>query len=297
MRRREFLQKASRTFIGGSIPLSFGLTLMGPASAGVSSPSPGKDTGQFSKPRDLRKEPFQRLVILGESTVQGGPWLQRVEDRFADVLVRLINACQERPVDSQNKGIGANAISPRSPGYEKSVKPSALERYRSDVIELKPDLFILCYGLNDMRAAMPVEDFRADMATIIRDVKKACSPLLVLTTVYYMTSWKSFPPYDKGSIELTLRYNDCIRGLAAEFDGVLADVWSTEGGADWLIHYDGVHANQVGNLVIAHKIFEAIAQHASCLTNRSFQQERDTNWSRQTLRLRSEAGDPFKKTW
>ena len=35
--------------------------------------------------RDLAKNPFQRLVILGESTVEGGPWLRRQEDRYADV--------------------------------------------------------------------------------------------------------------------------------------------------------------------------------------------------------------------
>ena len=36
-------------------------------------------------------------------------------------------------------------ISPRSPGYKypASIKPSALERYMRDVIELNPDLFIL----------------------------------------------------------------------------------------------------------------------------------------------------------
>ena len=122
-----------------------------------------------SKLMNLRKEPFKRLVILGESTVQGGPWLRREADRFADVLVRLINACQDEPIEYFNKGIGANAISPRSPGYEASAKPSALERYRDDVIAREPDLFILCYGLNDMRAGMPLEDFREDMAAIIRD--------------------------------------------------------------------------------------------------------------------------------
>ena len=251
----------------------------------------------FVKPKDRQKAPFRRMVILGESTVQGGPWLGRREDRYADVLVNLINACQDTPMEYFNKGIGSNAISPRSPGFEKSRKPSALERYKTDVIDLNPDLFILAYGLNDMRAAMPIADFREDMATIIRDVQKACSPLTVLTTVYYMTGWKSYPPYNLGSIELTERYNECIRGLAAEFGCLLADVWSGEGGADWLIHYDGVHANKVGNLVIAHRLFEVIAQHSSGLTNQTFAQEKDSAWTRKTMSERAQEGDPFRKTW
>jgi len=298
MRRREFLRGTSRTVLGGASPLLLGpMPLLVRPTRAVSQ-SKENVVRDLPRPRDFQKEPFRRLVIMGESTVAGGSWLQREEDdRFANVLVRLINACQEKPMEYYNKGISANAISPRSPGYEESAKPSALERYRTDVIDLKPDLFILCYGLNDMRAAMPVGEFREDMATIIRDVRKACLPLTVLTTVYYMTSWRSFPPYDKGSIELTMRYNDCIRGLCAEFECILADVWSAEGGADWLIHYDGVHANYVGNMVIAHKIFEVIAQHASGLTNRTFQQDRDTRYSRETTRARAEVGDPFKKTW
>jgi lysophospholipase L1-like esterase len=264
-----------------------------PAVAGAS-----EATTTIDKPKDYRKEPFRRMVILGESTVEGGPWLQVLpDDRYADVLRRLINACQQRPVEYFNKGIGANAISPRSPGYANSRKPSALERYKKDVVELKPDLFILAYGLNDMRAAMPIADFREDMATIIREVKQASDPMIVLTTIYYMTGWKSYPPYDKGSVELTLKYNECIRGLAREFDCVLADPWSAEGGADWVINPDGVHANKVGNLLIANRIFEAIAQHASGLSAWTNELDSTTKWVANTTKSRSESGDPYRKTW
>lgn len=248
-------------------------------------------------PNDLKKSEFRRMVILGESTVEGGPWLQDPSKRFADVIARLINACQAAPVEYFNKGIGANAISPRSPGYAASAKPSALERYRADVIALEPDLFILCYGLNDMRAAMPIDEFEEDMATIIRDVRAACAPMIVLTTVYHMTGWKSYPPYDRGTPELAEAYNACIRRLAERYGCIAADVWDAEGGADWLIHPDGVHANRVGNLLIAHRVFEAIAQHASGLTARTYAENEDTAWTRDTTSARAQHGDPFAKTW
>jgi lysophospholipase L1-like esterase len=270
-----------RLFLGGYAAL---------LGASTASPTP-------SKTKDLKKEPFRRMVIMGESTVEGGGWLVQREGRFADILAGLISSCQEKPVEYINKGIGANAISPRSPGYEKSRKPSAMERYKADVIALNPDLFVLCYGLNDMRAGMPLQDFQEDLATIMRDVKAACSPMIVLTTVYYMTGWHSFAPYDKGSPALTRIYNACIRGLAEEYDCVLADVWGAEGEADWLIHPDGVHANRVGNLLIAHRIFEAIAQHASGLTNWTFAQDQNTTWTRNTTKARESSGDPFTKTW
>ncbi len=277
MKRREFLRSSS-------------------VIAAAAVPSAAATTA-FEKPKDYRKEPFRRMVIMGESTVEGGAWLQVLpDDRYGDVLRRLINPCQQRPLEYFNKGIGANAISPRSPGYADSRKPSAIERYKKDVVELKPDLFILAYGLNDMRAGMPIPDFREDMATIIRDVKAACDPLVVLTTVYYMTCWK-IPPYDKGSIELTLKYNQCIRSLASEFDCLVADVWDAEGGADWLIHPDGVHANKVGNLVIAHRIFEVIAKHASGLSAWTHELDSATTWTAYITKKRAEVGDPFRKTW
>lgn len=281
MKRRRFLRES--TMLAAALP----------ATAGASAATPA-----FEKPKDYRKEPFRRMVILGESTVEGGGWVQVLpDDRYADVLRRLINSCQQRPVEYFNKGIGANAISPRSPGYASSRKPSAMERYKKDVIELKPDLFILAYGLNDMRAAMPIADFREDMATILGDVKKASDPMIVLTTIYYMTGWKSYPPYDKGSIELTLKYNECIRSLAKEFDCVLADPWGAEGGADWVINPDGVHANKVGNLLIAHRIFEAIAQHASGLSAWTNELDSTTRWVANTTKTRLHNGDPYQKTW
>jgi len=247
--------------------------------------------------KDMWSEPFKRMVVMGESTVQGGPWLTRQEDRWPDVLARLIDSCQDSPVEYHNKGIGANAISPRSPGYPSSAKPSALERYRRDVIDLKPDLFILCYGLNDMRAAMDVGEFSEDMQTIIGDVKDACAPLIVLTTVYYMTGWRSYPPFDKGSVELALQYNEAIQRLGIANGCIVSDVWDAEGGADWLINPDGVHANYVGNLIIAHRVFRDIAVNCSCLSKATFERTRDTRWVRDTTASRRQLGDPFTKTW
>jgi lysophospholipase L1-like esterase len=247
--------------------------------------------------KDWQAKPFRRMVVMGESTVAGGGWLQSDSERWADVLVDQINQCQVPRVDYLNKGIGANAISPRSPGYEASAKPSALERYSDDVIAHKPDLFLLCYGLNDMRAGMPLGDFIEDMRTIIVDVREACDPLIVLTTIYYMTGWKSFPPFDRGSVELTENYNAAIAALAEEHGCLLSDLWAAEGGADWLINPDGVHANRVGNLVIAHRVFETLASHCSCLCESTYVRDMPTEWNEKTMARREIDGDPHDPWW
>jgi len=192
------------------------------------------------KRRDYRKEPFKTMVALGESTTAGSH-ATRESNRWVNVAADLISEFQGTPVALHNKGIGANAISVRSPGYEESAKPSALERYERDVIALTPDLFILSYGLNDMRARMPVEDFREDMQTIISGVRQACNPVTVLTTVYHMSAYHSpGPPYDRGSREATEVYNLVIAQLAEANDCLLADIYGAEGRADWVVHPDTV---------------------------------------------------------
>jgi lysophospholipase L1-like esterase len=136
------------------------------------------------------------------------------------------------------------------------------------VVALNPDLFILSYGLNDMRAGMHPEDFRADVREIILGVRAACDPVVVLTTVYFMTAYDLYPPFDKGSTQATEVYNRVIAQLAEELGCILADVWAAEGCADWIIHPDTVHANELGHLIIGHRVFEAIATHCSGVATR-----------------------------
>ncbi len=213
-------------------------------------------------PEDMHSQPFRTMVTLGESHVAG--LCAASEDRhWVNIVARLIEEFQGTPVTLHNRGISANAISPRSPGYAASAKPSALERYGKDVIALRPDLFILSYGLNDMRAGMPRADFCADMSRIIEDVTAACRPVTVLTTVYYMTAYDLYPPFNVGSIADTEAYNRAIGELSEQHGCLLADIWAAEGQADWVIHPDTVHANDLGHRLIAHRVFETIATHCS----------------------------------
>ena len=117
MERRDFLKNAS---------LGMAVVAGAPGAFGAPGGDPERNSDENSKqgfreaserPKDYKRGPFKRLVILGESTVEGGPWLERQEHRYADVLVRLISTCQKEPLEYYNKGIGANSISPRSPGY------------------------------------------------------------------------------------------------------------------------------------------------------------------------------------
>jgi lysophospholipase L1-like esterase len=110
------------------------------------------------------------------------------------------------------------------------------------------------------------------MQTIITDVKESCDPVTVLTTVYHMSAYDLYPPYDQGSPEVTEIYNEVIRQLADSNDCLLADIYAAEGCADWLIHPDTVHANDLGHRIIGHKVFEVIAKNCSGVAARVTQE-------------------------
>ncbi len=202
-------------------------------------------------PQDLHSQPFRTMVALGESHV-AGMCATSENRRWVNILARLIAEFQGAPVTLHNRGISANAISRAAPVMPRPPSP-ALERYHQEVIA-QPDLFILSYGLNDMRAGMSLADFCADMGRIIADVVAACHPVTVLTTVYYMTAYDLYLPFNVGSIAATEAYNRALGELAEQHGCLLADIWAAEGQADWVIHPDTVHANDLGHRLIAHRV-------------------------------------------
>ena len=88
MKRREFLRSGSSALFGVGLPVTVESDPSVKKRINASQPSDRQSTDSFRKPRDFRKEPFRRLVILGESHVAGGAgsWLRNDEERYADVV-------------------------------------------------------------------------------------------------------------------------------------------------------------------------------------------------------------------
>ena len=224
--------------------------------------------------------PFESMVVLGESTVEGGGWLAKTEERWADVLRALLETAQESAVRYHNAGLGASVIAPSSPGYDASAKPSAADRLDDEVIAHEPDLVVIAYGLNDMRAGMPVDDFRRELEALVRRIRAKLSPLIVLANVYHMPEYQHYPPFDRGSLEKTKQYNEMIRNVADKEACAYADVWGAQGQRDYVVNPDTVHANKVGNMLIAHKVFEAIVHASPGLVDAVRARDEETEWTR-----------------
>jgi lysophospholipase L1-like esterase len=248
---------------------------------------------QSSRPQG----PFKSLVVLGESTVEGGGWLAEPEERYADLLWHLLEEAQETPIVYHNAGVGASVISPASPGYEASIKPSAAERLDEEVIAHNPDLVVVAYGLNDMRGGMTVEHFKAELVAVLDRIDAGCDATIVLVNVYHQTAYCYYPPFDKGSIEVTEAYNRMLAELAAQRGYIYADIYAAQAQTAHIVHVDSVHANKVGNMILAHEIFRSIVLASPDITEAVDRRDAQTPWTKYVLEWQGKTVEPSHQSY
>lgn len=241
------------------------------------------------EPIDRHAQPFRVLVTLGESTTAGG-WSSVRERCWASVLAALISDFQDEPVRLVNAGIGANVISDRVPVFPHSGKPAASERIGKHVIDHAPDLLVVSYGLNDARGGTPAELFRAELRSLIAAVRQGCDPLIVLLGPYFMTAFRGHAHFDHADLQVFECFNLVTEQVALETDCLFCDVLHAYGGSPWMVHDDGVHANDLGHRLVAHRVFETLAQHCSGLAVRTKRLEGESERWRDESTLRADYG-------
>ena len=243
--------------------------------------------------KDYRHKPFTKFVALGESTTAGG-WSTSPERCWVPRLAALIDDFQERPLEVFNAGIGANLISSRSPAYATSGKPAADERLQKHVIDQAPDLLVISYSLNDARGGTSWSLFRRVMLSLITRVRQDLDPVIVLPGPYYMWDFVIGREggYGKGDLETFKKFNKGIARLARAQDCLYVDLLDAYGESDWMVHYDGVHANDLGHRIVSNKMFEVLAQNCSCLASRTRAMERASpRWRDESVLIRSGRDD------
>lgn len=238
--------------------------------------------------KDWHKEKFRCLVALGESTTAGG-WSTAKKRSWVSVLGDLIGDFQDTPVHVVNSGIGANVISTRSPAYEHSGKPAANERIDKHVIAHRPDLLIISYGLNDARGGTPVEQFCTDLNTLISRVREQIDPLILLPGPYFMTDFSvGGQAWSCADLTLFKKFNIEIASVAEEQSCLFVDLLDANGETPWMVHYDGVHQNDLGHQIVANRIFEVLAKNCSGLALETKRAERNSPRWRDESTLKSD---------
>lgn len=233
--------------------------------------------------RDWWNKEFRSMLTFGASITAGG-WSSCRERCWANLLAQQISELQRHPVQLTNMSIGANVISTRSRAYEFSSKPSASERLDKHVFEntangspIIPDLLIMCYGTNDARGGTPVEQFGDEYRCIIRRIRERLSPLIVLLGLYHINDYAlGGAAWSHADPEIFIQYDDAIANVAQTSDCLYVDLLASYRHAPWLVHGDGVHANDLGHRVVANKIFEVLASNCSGLAMETKELEKVT---------------------
>jgi lysophospholipase L1-like esterase len=225
-----------------------------------------------SEKRDWWEIEFRCMITLGDSITAGG-WSSCRERSWPSLLMLTINELQRVPVQLVNVGIGANVVSSRSAGYAYSAKPAIAERLDMHVLSntangnlIVPDLLVIACVLNDVRGGTPVDVYCNEMNDIVHRIREKHSPLIVLVGPYHITDFElGGPEWQHATPEILSSYNDAMRQLAETLDCLFVDLPSAYQNADWLVHSDGVHGNDLGHRVVANKIFEVLASNCSGL--------------------------------
>jgi len=218
----------------------------------------------FKRQIDMRPEPVKRIVALGESTTWGYSASAK-EKCWVNQVTAMLEEFQGSPIELINQGIGSNVLTPRCAAYEHSAKPSALERVEGELIALEPDMVFLSYGLNDSRGGTTPEVFRAEYQRLIDTISARINPTIVILNIYYMHEilYSNCEHWEEGSYDVNEVFNLVIRQLAEANGLILADIYSAEVGADWIIDMDHCHPNDLGHRIIANRVFEAITRNCS----------------------------------
>ncbi|NKI21672.1 hypothetical protein HFN20_10645 [Paenibacillus dendritiformis] len=168
-----------------------------------------------------------RLIGWGDS-ITAGVFL-RPEDTF---LYLLSQRCR---MDIVNAGVPGN------------TSAQGLRRIQEDVLDRHPDVCTVLFGMNDHvaigpnRPTVPVEEFRSNLARIVRALKSnRCVPVLCTVhsiiegsdaTYYYRRHPQAWYESPSGAQAWLDGYNEAVRQAAMTTDTRLADIaerWDRE---------------------------------------------------------------------
>ena len=209
---------------------------------------------------------FRRMVVLGDS-IAYGMCARESHHEWAQVVAGWLRRFQDGELEVLNRGLPAEVISPRAPGYGESCQPSLIERYRRHCIDLQPDLVIIAEGLNDMRSGMAIKEYMSDLAKIVCDIRQETDAFVVLVGIYHQifgagaNDPAELPTWTRWTPDIAKVYNASVRAVAQATGALFIDAQAVMGGADWTLNPDCCHPNDLGHVLIGNAIFQAIATH------------------------------------
>ena len=205
-----------------------------------------------------------KIVFLGDSITQ------QAED-FEDGFISLIrqNLVQDK-FELVGKGIGGNKVS------------DLLTRYKSDVIDLNPDIVFIYIGINDVwhkydfGTGSDIDLYEKGLRTIISDIKSLGSKIVLCTPTVIGENTGDFVLGNQFKDVETMEnmngdldtFSEVVRKLSNEYETELLDLRkifmdylaenNINNDAAGILTTDGVHLNEGGNKLIADQMIKFI---------------------------------------
>ena len=205
-----------------------------------------------------------KIVFLGDSITQ------QAED-FEDGFISLIrqNLIQDK-FELVGKGISGNKVS------------DLLTRYKSDVLDLNPDIVFIYIGINDVwhkydfGTGSDIDLYEKGLRTIISDIKSLGSKIVLCTPTVIGENtgdfvlgnqFKDVETMEKMNGDLDT-FSEVVRKLSNEYGTELLDLRkifmdylaenNINNDAAGILTTDGVHLNERGNKLIADQMIKFI---------------------------------------
>lgn len=224
------------------------------------------------------------IVAFGDSTTA----LRGKTEVYATLLANELSF-EGGDVKVVNSGISGNTTR------------NAKGRFEKDVLEHKPDVVIIQYGINDSAVdvwrkppatgpRVPLENYRAYLTEMVRTLKQRGAHVVLMTSnpITWTDPLKklySSPPYrpdDPDGMNVTLRdYVETVRKLARQEDVGLVDIYAAFKKADadpkrkpgWLCK-DGMHPDDAGHRITANLLIEHL-----CAADKRYARKPNTVWT------------------
>ena len=205
-----------------------------------------------------------KIVFLGDSITQQA---EDFEDGFISIIRQ--NLVQDK-FELVGKGISGNKVS------------DLLTRYKSDVLDLNPDIVFIYIGINDVwhkydfGTGSDIDLYEKGLRTIISDIKSLGSKIVLCTPTVIGENtgdfvlgnqFKDVETMEKMNGDLDT-FSEVVRKLSNEYETELLDLRkifmdylaenNINNDAAGILTTDGVHLNERGNKLIADQMIKFI---------------------------------------
>jgi lysophospholipase L1-like esterase len=194
-----------------------------------------------------------RIVCFGDSVTFG--WNLNYENSYPSQLEQLLKKDFSQ-IKVINSGIGGNTII------------DANKRFDKDVLNFKPDIVIVNFGLNDGMIAVnapniDIKDFENYYNDLIKKLQSGDLKIIILgiNPVTELFPENESESYRKKQREIYEIYNEKIFEIARKNNLAYINLWeefNKDTDLEEYIQIDGIHPNEKGSNLIAELIYEII---------------------------------------